>query len=236
MRDLIIGDMVRVASGNYEPIYSFGHKSDTIKAEFLQIYTNTNRPLEISHNHMVLLEGRRFVPASMIRAGDILLNGVNDRVLVYMIRTVVRKGMYAPFTKSGTIVVDNVVCSNYIAYSQSEYLTIAGVSFSYHWLAHGFNALHRLALRMGFKEESYTETGISHWVVVPHEVASWLIVQDAFVIALTLVPCIILFGFLSILEMIFEGSVALLTICIGIVTLYCSARGKTYRLTRNTKR
>lgn len=233
MRNLAIGDVVKVADGKYEPIYSFGHKNNKSSAEFLQITTNTNRPLEISKDHMILLEGGRFVPASMVRKGDMLVNGLGELVLVQTMRKIIRKGVYAPFTQSGTLVVDNIVASNYIAYQDSEYLTIAGFYyFSYHWLAHTFQSVHRLAVVMGFVDETYTDAGVSHWVHLPHEFGLWLVEQQALVVVAILIPCISLFGFLSILEALVTNPITFSTFVVGLVTLLTASQCVYFRTTK----
>jgi hypothetical protein len=67
MKHLMIGDEVLVASGNYELVYSFGHRHESIEGDFLQLLPSN---LEISNDHMVMLAGRRFVPASLVQIGD----------------------------------------------------------------------------------------------------------------------------------------------------------------------
>jgi hypothetical protein len=116
--------------------------------------------------------------------------------------------------------VNDLVASNYIAYQGSEYLTIGGIEtpFSYQWLAHTFNSAHRLAVMMGFKCESYTDTGVSHWVDVPHKVGSWLVEQNVVVALAVLLPAIALFGFISVMEGIVKSPLALATTVVGFVT------------------
>ena len=75
---------------------------------------------------MVLVEDGRFVPASLLKKGDQLVRGNSgELVTVQSVRTVVCKGVYAPFTAFGTIVVDNILASNYITYQGPEYLEVA---------------------------------------------------------------------------------------------------------------
>jgi hypothetical protein len=226
MTDLAIGDSVKVAANKYEPIYSFAHKNDEASAEFLQIVTGGNRkPLEISKYHMVNVEGGRSVPASMVKIGDMLVTASGDLVDVRTIRNVVRKGIYAPFTESGSIIVNDIAVSNYIAYQDSEYLKLAGIEtpFTYQWLAHTFNSVHRLAVMMGFTEETYSKTGISHWVALPHKVGSWLLGQNVVVALAILVPCIVFFCFVSITEALVKTHYCLATLLVGAVTLWFAA-------------
>lgn len=184
MADLVLGDMVQVEKHKYEPIYSFGHKNGKSSAEFLRIATKGFRtPLEISPNHMVTIEGGRHVPASLLKRGDRLVSSQDELVVVTKITTVIRQGVFAPFTRSGSIVVNDIVASNYIAYQGSEYLQISGFQtpFTYQWIAHTFNSVHRLAVQMGKVGETYTPQGVSKWVDGPHRLMMWVLRQDVLV-------------------------------------------------------
>ena len=228
MSDLAIGDYVKVVDNKYEPVYSFGHKNDESSAEFLQIVTKGNRrPLELSKDHMVVIEGGRHVPASLVKRGDNLVTADGDLVVVKTIRTVMRKGIYAPFTASGSIIVNDIAASNYVAFQGSEYLQIAGVDtpFSFHWLAHIFNSVHRVAVMIGFSGESYTETGVSQWVALPHKCGIWLLEQNAVVAVAIVLPSIALFGFVSMIEALMNSSpMVLASLVVGALTLLVARR------------
>ena len=227
MSSLAVGDYVKVVDNKYEPVYSFGHKNDESSAEFLQIVTKGNRrPLELSKDHMVVIEGGRHVPASLVKRGDNLVTADGDLVVVKTIRTVMRKGIYAPFTASGSIIVNDIAASNYVAFQGSEYLQIAGVDtpFSFHWLAHIFNSVHRVAVMIGFSGESYTETGVSQWVALPHKCGIWLLEQNAVVALAILLPSIALFGFVSMIEALMNSPMVLATLVVGALTLLVARR------------
>ena len=219
MVDLSIGDMVMVADNKYEPVYSFGHKEAGIEIDFLSISTNGRKSLEVSDDHMVTVEGGRKVPASQIVVGDMLVTGSGELAAVKNIRTVERKGAFAPFTRSGSIVVNDLVVSNYVAFKGSEYLMIAGVEtpFSFQWLAHTFNSVHRVAYMMGFKGETYSEVGVSHWVEAGHKGANWLLNQNAFVILCAVLAGIFVFGAVSILEAALMSPVTTAALVAGAV-------------------
>jgi hypothetical protein len=228
MSDLVLGDYVRVADNKYEPVYSFGHKDAESVGDYLQVVTEGERsPIEISADHMMMVDGDRAIPASMLKKGDLVVTASGETAAVKSIKKVVRKGAFAPFTESGTIVVNDLVASNYIAYQGSEYLTIGGIEtpFSYQWLAHTFNSAHRLAVMMGFKCESYTDSGVSHWVDVPHKVGSWLVEQNVVVALAVLLPAIALFGFLHALETLIKSCSALSLIVVMVGTLCYLGKG-----------
>jgi hypothetical protein len=96
---------------------------------------------------------------------------VEQFVVVTTIRDVTQKGLYAPFTSSGTIVVNDIVASSFISFQGSEYLKLGDfvTPFTFQWLAHTFESGHRFACRSGLvdrSEETYTAFGVSHWVDV----------------------------------------------------------------------
>ena len=206
MATLEIGDKVLVSGNKYEPVYAFGHRNVGAYADYLEIHSDgTNNPLQISSDHMILSGGEHWVPASVLRVGDTLSKGDGSVVLATEIRDVTRKGIFAPFTASGSIVVNDIVASNYISFQGSEYLKIGefATPFTFQGLAHTFESAHRLACSSGFvacDQETYADSGVSRWVDIPHQIALWLLQQSAAVTVVLLVPLLAVFGFLSVLE------------------------------------
>ena len=125
--------------------------------------------------------------------------------MVTKIQDVMRKGIFAPFTASGSIVINGIVASNFIAFQVSEHRKIGefATPFSFKWLAHTFESGHCLACSSGFvayDQETYTDSGVSHWVDTPDQVARWLLQQHAAVTLVLLVPLVLVFELLSVLE------------------------------------
>lgn len=160
MEELKIGDMVRVASGNFEPIYSFGHYGPNHDAEFLEIATVGGK-LRITSEHMVYERQNGFIPASAVQVGDSLVREMDDQnQLVTAIRTVKASGTYAPFTPSGTFVVDNLVVSSFVQLSQMPFFV------SPQWMARAGEFPHRLVchyLGSDCRNELYDEQGINYY-------------------------------------------------------------------------
>jgi Hint module len=234
MSDLAVGDFVKVVPNKYEPVYSFGHKNEYESTEFLQIVTEGGRkPLEISKDHMVKDQNGRSIPASMVKVGDMLLATSGDLVPVKAIRAVVRKGIYAPFTESGFIIVNDIVASNYIAFHESAFLKVgdAETLLSYQWVAHTFNSAHRVAVMMGIVGETYTATGMSRWVYLPYKYSSWVLRQHVIVAWGILLPSIALFGTIAIFETLLRSFISLATIAI-VVALLVSRRSVHLRMTK----
>jgi len=192
MKDLQLGDEVLVAQGTYEKVYSFGHRHESIEADFLQFLPSG---LEISEEHMVKM-GDRHVPAYAVQVGDQLESASGELITVEEIKTVVRKGVYAPFTMSGTIVVSNVKASSYVSFQESETLVIGGVAtpVGYQWIAHLSQAPRRLYARVFgvVTDEQYIpESGMSSRVQGPLDAWEWYLGQNAIVMVVLLVPAVL---------------------------------------------
>jgi hypothetical protein len=186
MKNLELGDKVLVGEKMYEPVYSFGHRLDSTVGDYLLLLPSK---LEISRDHMIFVEGGTAVPASKLKVGDRLENGEE----IKMIQSVVRRGLYAPFTPSGSVVVNGVRASSFVAFQDSAYLKIGSFAtpFSYQWLAHTFEAPHRLwCFHLGGNclKEQYSQYGISKWVQAPLNVMLWFLNQHPLIVLAALLP------------------------------------------------
>jgi hypothetical protein len=207
MSHLELGDEVLVSpsgaavSAYYEPVYSFGHRHDSIVANYLQLLPSK---LELSPDHMIFVlhgnnKGGSAIPASMVKVGDLLLVSGNDndrRSPVSAIRRVKRKGAYAPFTASGTLIVNGVRASNFVSMQEGSQSFLVGswkTPLTWQWLAHTFEAPHRVTCHYVsdwcYANESYTPEGMSTWVAKPLELTQWLLLeQHVVVLGLALLP------------------------------------------------
>lgn len=214
MDNLRLGDEVLVvpsSNGNedaiYEPVYSFGHHSDLQQADFLQLLPSK---LELSIDHMVFVENRGAIPASMVQVGDKLFGG-EEVTAIEMVR---RNGVYAPFTRTGEITVNGVKASCYGSLQNaSSHLMMGSVKtiLSMQWLAHRFNVPHRIWCDYfsTCKTESSTEGGISTWIAWHLEVARWCLRQHLVVRWVLLLPLLIVtLILLAALELLLEYPVA----------------------------
>lgn len=189
-------------------VYSFGHYGATAKAELLQFYTKKNggSPLEISKTHMVFVAGSADpVAASSVKVGDELISaGDNKTVKVTKISNRVVKGLYAPFTASGTIMVNGIMASNYVVMDASTD-KFAGI-VSHQWAAHAFNAAHRMYCNLfsssNCSDEKYTPEGLSYWVALPFAATEWILSNERSTVvrAFILVPILISIGIMQALE------------------------------------
>ena len=220
-----LGDEIMVEKGIYEPIYSFGHYNREAQETFVKVVT-TKTTLEITAEHMVFSVHKGIIPASAVEVGDELVDSDGQATLVNKIESVVRQGVYAPFTPSGKLIVDGITVSSYVAFQDSAVLKLGGsieTPFSYHWMAHTFNFPHRFYCQYvaSCTEEQYTEDGVSTWVTVPFHVAMWIFRQNAVVMGFCMTVLIAGFSVLAVLEMMPVTSIAIL------VGYYYASRAKT---------
>ncbi|XP_059168437.1 uncharacterized protein LOC131950352 [Physella acuta] len=103
----------------YAEIYMFGHKQGNTVSKFVVIHTESHQ-ISISPEHLILCKKndmKSFVAAKTVKVGDEILTKSEQGFVWSSVADVtysVDRGLYAPFTKSGTIVVDGVVASCYI--------------------------------------------------------------------------------------------------------------------------
>jgi len=171
MKDLKIGDRVQVTeNGKFDTVYSFGHFEPDSFAEFLSIQsTTTASPITISAPHMLFLNSGNAVPASYVKVGDSLRGGET----VTKVDKVTLKGAYAPFTYTGTIVVDDVVASNYVSLTGTN--TLFGIDM--HFMSHTSVTALRMIFQQHVHKESYTEEGIASWI--PYHAAAWVAAYES---------------------------------------------------------
>lgn len=203
MKDLQLGDKILVGEADkYETVYSFGHRHETVEATFLQFLPSN---LEMSRDHMLKINGR-YVPASAVQVGDELETATGELIAVSSIKNVVRPGAYAPFTLSGTIIVNNVKASAYIAFQDSDRLLVGGWStpITYQWLAHASQGPHRLWVHLfGVTlEEEYSDEGLSSWIEAPHQIGELFLEQNPIIMMILLVPVVVCLLVVSVIEQI----------------------------------
>jgi hypothetical protein len=108
--------------------------------------------LEVSKEHILFVDGRKqSVSSSSLVVGDKIMLGNGGFAQVNNIKTFVRQGAFAPFTYSGSIVVNGVVASNYVSLQDgSEFLVLGQFKtpLTMHWLSHLFQAPHRMMCRL----------------------------------------------------------------------------------------
>mmetsp|Transcript_41556 Transcript_41556/g.58488 ORF Transcript_41556/g.58488 Transcript_41556/m.58488 type:complete len:679 (-) Transcript_41556:244-2280(-) len=195
MKDLHVGDRVLGKDGQFEQIYSFGHRDENKSGEYLRLMPFG---LELSENHMVFIQNRGFIPAVMVQVGDLVSSGNR----VEAIQTVERKGLYAPFTLSGMIVVNGVLSSNFISFQNSDVIKFGSwrSPFSYQWLSHSFLAIHRLWFCWMGQNDNMSEVGIASWLGLPCAIMNWFLVQHPVIMLILFLPFVSLLMVFWVLE------------------------------------
>jgi hypothetical protein len=164
MDTLQIGDFARAGKDQFSRVISFIHLDRDLKTEYLQIHADgLQMPLEVSPDHLVFLKNTP-VRASQVKVGDMLGERKVTRV-----KSVKRRGVYAPVTESGDIVVSGVLVSSYAAV-----LSHTPKVINQHSGAHAFFAIRRWLCALTFdicESETYTD-GFPDWLLpIVHVVA-----------------------------------------------------------------
>eukprot|EP00929_Paragymnodinium_shiwhaense_P047460 TRINITY_DN2407_c0_g1_i10.p1 TRINITY_DN2407_c0_g1~~TRINITY_DN2407_c0_g1_i10.p1 ORF type:complete len:421 (+),score=38.87 TRINITY_DN2407_c0_g1_i10:105-1367(+) len=158
VRDLEVGDNVLVERSDsvrvYEPVLGYIHAVKDEEAAFMVIRHGEGE-LYASSNHMVFVTDgmgvRESKPAAGLDVGAMLvLAGDNASAAVLSVRREVgAKGMFAPLTASGTIVVNNATVSAYAAVEDIPLLNHAAVHAAHFFArAHSVFALGQLVAIM----------------------------------------------------------------------------------------
>jgi len=231
---------VRVNDKEFQPVYGFGHRDKNTESTFYQIFTeSSDEPLELSGDHLIFRHGHSIpVPATMIQTGDMVQRGGSPAPsMVTNVKTLVRSGIYAPFTESGTLVVNGVVASTFVTFQQDqEYMVIGGMStgWSYHTLSLFWNKPYqfyctRISSDM-CKNQVYAEGGVALWSYIGKSLGSFmsesstpfLTVLQALLFVFVLPILILIFGLVGIAEHGFLFSGFFLLLCcpwvIGMVS------------------
>lgn len=212
MRDLKVGDHVLTQSGNYEPVYAFGHKNPTASAQFIQFKT-AETSLEMTGSHLVFLEGKTNpVRADSIKVGDVF-QGNNAQVK--KIKNIERNGLYTPLTPSGTVVVDGIVASSYISLQKdaAEFVEFQGgvtSIFSFQDMIHMALSPFRMfcmgvSSRLG---NTYTEEGIPLYAAYGMDLAKWADSQNIVIQFVMFLAAFAVAGASMIVENTFGPSMA----------------------------
>mmetsp|Transcript_25370 Transcript_25370/g.42166 ORF Transcript_25370/g.42166 Transcript_25370/m.42166 type:complete len:865 (-) Transcript_25370:92-2686(-) len=224
MKALTLGDHVLAGNGRYEKVYSFGHYEPGVTVEYLEIaftgHSTPTKPLEVTDSHMVFVSNDRAVPASSFLVGDRVLSGTGDTLVVQSIRRVLRKGLYAPFTSSGTVVVNGVLSSCYMAFEGSASMPLAaGMELSYQFSCHLFFAPHRLWCSVAACDsQTYTSKGLSYWTDVPLKISLWLHDQSNVVKTVLIAVYLLMYVPLGLFELLtWNASFAMKLLVAGII-------------------
>merc|ERR1711879_650148 len=126
MQDLQVGDHVLVQQAGaklaYEPVLGFLHATRADEPTSHLVVSHPAGELRVSPNHIVFIADGSDKLAADLRVGDELAVVQGSGKVASIENKVGDKGMYAPLTASGTIVVDGVVASNYATHSSHTWI------------------------------------------------------------------------------------------------------------------
>ena len=201
MKDLQVGDRVWTNKQEYSTVYAFGHRLPEQEHEFVQLTTKQG-VVQLTGEHLIYLNGKQNpVRADSVQPGQVLQS---PPARVLDTTTVTGKGLYAPFTTSGSIVVNGVAASSYIslqpqAVEQIEFSNGKATWISQHDFIHsGLSPLRMACLGISgkFCDETTNEQGMptyirfvlslqqfveqQHWTVQTLMMMLYLIVAGAF--------------------------------------------------------
>lgn len=220
MKDLQVGDKVLTSSNKYQPVYSFGHYNPEKQAEFRQLYT-ADTVLELTAEHLVFLKDQaQPVRADSLQVGDSLRGQHGKGQIITKIDTVVRQGLYAPFTPEGTVVVDGIVASSYISLQEGKnFVELKSGSLpqlSQHGYVHmGLSPMRLLCMGVSSSYcTTYNEEGIPFYAALSIDLNLWANEQGAAVQALAFTGIFLLTGASLAAETVFGPSLAPLAIFI----------------------
>ncbi|XP_048240427.1 sonic hedgehog protein-like [Haliotis rufescens] len=125
MKDIQIGEQLMSVSSNgeitYSPVFLFGHANSNVTSEFINIITR-QVSIKLSPDHHIYTKYDNqivTVPSRQITRGNVIfrLDSNNNRLVEDEVTDIcfcIEKGLYAPFTMSGTLVVEGVLASCYV--------------------------------------------------------------------------------------------------------------------------
>jgi len=121
---LSVGDEVHAMTNKgirLEPVIVFVHRQPDVMQEFLKITTLKKKTLKITKDHLLFVEKKgqaAAIPAKNVNIGDTVYvrggQGAVEKDAVQSISRIFEKGVYAPVTLSGTILVNDVHTSCYV--------------------------------------------------------------------------------------------------------------------------
>lgn len=195
MSQLHVGDRVLTSSAEgvkiYEPIYAFGHHHETFEATFIKLIAESGRWLELTVAHLLHIKGKAHpVRADSVQIGDRLVSSDGKSMPVTRIKEIRRKGIFAPLTESGTLVVNDIQASSYVSLQENadEFVQLGSINMplsqadiSHLWMAplRTLCTLSNQSLQMCHATNE--DTGMSPWVGLGFSYAAWGQAQNIWV-------------------------------------------------------
>lgn len=224
MKNLQVGDKVLTkknamelseeARYTYQTVYAWGHSHTKLTM------SSPNRPesIELTGNHLVYVRGKTHpVRADSVQVGDRLVvvepqlkldTGSSQSGTVTGIQHISKRGIYAPLTATGTIVVNDVVASTYSSLQEnSEYFELGQdfATISQHDICHFWMRPFRLICgsaagsSLGFCQ-SFEDDGRLRWAGIGKRYAKFILSQSYILQLLLFTATIAWLSFFAVVE------------------------------------
>lgn len=106
-----LGDRVKVADGIFSDVFMFTHKLADVNHEFVTLKTESAE-LALTSGHMLYVN-RHLVPASSVKAGDMIESDAGAMLRVVSVHMKTMTGLYNPQTTHGDIIVNGIRASTF---------------------------------------------------------------------------------------------------------------------------
>jgi len=119
--ELELNDMVLVDGGKYERILWFSQFDTQSESSFIQITFRNGTRVRATKSHLIMVNNKEIKSFDQINIGDKLIYK-QKLSSVLSVEAVSGKGLICPITASGSIVVDNVLCTCYASWTALQLL------------------------------------------------------------------------------------------------------------------
>lgn len=198
MSDLQVGDIVLTSGNGYEPVYAFGHRQEAVKTTFVKFWVESGKWIEMTGAHLIHVKDKAHpVRADSVRVGQNLVGKEGQSLPVTKIKEIQKKGIYAPLTASGSLLVNNVLASSYVSMQEGadEYVQLGSTKLmlsqaagTHLWMT----PLRMLCTRSPDHSlcSALDEDGMSPWVAIGFQYHAWAETQSWFLQAIMLLATI----------------------------------------------
>ncbi|KAI2495484.1 hypothetical protein MHU86_19028 [Fragilaria crotonensis] len=160
-------------------------------------------------------QGKGAVPASSLHVGDFLLGGTGLKDRIESIEVLQDTGLFAPFTPSGKLIVNDILASSYVAVVDQEDLNLGWTILNLHWLSHAVLFPRRLICchLASCPSETYNSEGIPLWIDPVYRAFSWLLSFNSFVRVSLIVTMAVVATFVTAVETWIWFPAAMIALC-----------------------
>lgn len=190
MADLQVGDHVLTLATNgettYSPVLLFFHQNSQTRADFIKLHlTNGSESITLTPNHLIYFTTNNKALITDLTAGFarhaavgtyLYLKDINGHFVfktIEKVETLKLNGIYAPLTKEGTVVVNNVYTS---CYAHINHHGIAHTMLApFRWL-HTFDSWLGESQHLNTADTVITTSSGVHWYAeILHSLAPYVI-------------------------------------------------------------